>query len=53
MPSAQSPFASHLQQVLAYLKAGHPVIPPQPMQVPTPTLPTAPTQAPYLPKTGP
>lgn len=39
MPSqAQSPFASHLQQVLAYLKQGHPVLPAQPMQVPEPAL---------------
>lgn len=38
--------ATHLQQVLAYLKQGHPVVPAQPMQVPTPTFPTMPSHAP-------
>ncbi len=41
-----SPNATHLQQVLAYLKQGHPVLPAQPVQVPAPTFPTMPTHAP-------
>lgn len=38
---------SHLQQVLQYLKAGHPVLPTQPVDVPQANLaPTMPQAAP-------
>jgi hypothetical protein len=37
MNQASQPM-THLQQVLQYLKQGHAVLPPQPIQVPQPNL---------------